>query len=176
MGERGPVPKRSEERRRRNKTDESGQQYVPDRVDMTEFDGGNVVPTPEPNPNWHPAALAIWEAAADSGQRVFFEKSDWAVLALLCSQITQHYRDDLVIEKVKLPMENGSGGGEEVIYGSVPMNGGTISAILKGFASLGLTEGDRRRMRLELKRDGAGEEKQTPEGVVDARERFLGGA
>lgn len=176
MGERGPIPKRTEERRRRNKTNDQGESLEVDQVDLTSFDGGDVVPVPEPNPNWHPAALAIWEAAADSGQRVFFEKSDWAVLALLCSQITQHYRDDLVIEKVKLPMENGSGGGEELVRGSMPMNGGTISAILKGFASLGLTEGDRRRMRLELKRGGDGEEKPTPQGVVDARARFLGGA
>lgn len=173
MGDRGPVPKRSEERRRRNKVHSDGMET--EQVDMTDFDGGNVVHAPEPNPEWHPAALAIWQATVESGQSIYFEKSDWTILAFLCSQLTQHYRDDLVIEKVKLPMEAGSGGGEELVYGSIPMSGATISAFLKGFGSLGLTEGDRRRIHLELKRENDGE-KVTAEGVVDARSRFLGGA
>lgn len=172
MGAHGPIPKRSQERRRKNKTDESGGQYIPDRVDLQNFDGDVVEPR-EPNPNWHPAALSIWEAALASGQRIFWEPSDWAVLGLTCSQISQYYRDDFIIEKVKQPMEDGMGGGEELVYGSRPMTGQEFSAVLKAFSSLGMTEGDRRRMRVELERGQKVEEDLTAEGVVDARNRFL---
>lgn len=174
MGQSGTVPKRSTERRRRNKTNKYGESLVPDRVKLQEFDG-EVVDAPEPNPNWHPAAMTIWTAACESGQRIFWEPSDWAVLALTCSQISQLYRDDFVIEKVKQPIEGGSGGGEELVYGSRPMTGQEFSAILKAFSSLGMSEGDRRRMRIELERGQKRTEPPTVEGVVDARSRFLGG-
>src|SRR5690606_35643017 len=119
-----------------------------------------------PNPNWGPAAQAIWQAATESGQKVFFEPSDWALLALTCSQIDQEYRDDLIIEKVKLPMELGAGGGEELIYGSRPMPAGKFAAILKALGSLGFSEGDRRRMQIELTRGGQKPEQATKGTVV----------
>lgn len=173
MGARGVVPKRSQERRRRNKTDRNGEQYLPDRIDLQNFDGDLVEPR-EPNPDWHPAAMAIWEAALQSGQRIFWEPSDWAMLGLTCSQISQLYRDDFIIEKVKQPMEGGEGGGEVLVYGSKPMTGQEFSAILKAFSVLGMSEGDRRRMRIELERGQKVEPDLTAEGVVDARNAFLG--
>lgn len=70
MGERGPIPKRSDQRRRRNKdggevtTAPSG---VPARLDA-----------PAPGESWHPAALQWYESLSQSGQAVFYEPSDWA--------------------------------------------------------------------------------------------------
>lgn len=153
MGERGLVPKRTQARRRRNLTDEAGGKYRPDRVNLQKFDG-ELVEMGDPPQSWHKAAKAVWNAARESGQRIFFEPSDLAVLALTCDQITQLYSNRLIIEKVKLPMTGGGrGGGEELVYGTKPMTGMEFSTILKAFSSLGLTEGDRRRMRIELERD-----------------------
>ncbi|MDQ3275347.1 MAG: hypothetical protein M3Q39_10055 [Actinomycetota bacterium] len=152
MGERGAVPKRSHARRRRNKTDEAGGKYIPDRVNLQKFDGELHEPDP-PAASWHPAARAIWDAALESGERIFWEPSDWAILRLTCSQVSQEYATDLIIEKVKLPMENGQGGGEELVFGSRPMPAGKFAAIMKVMGDLGMTEGGRRRMRIELERN-----------------------
>lgn len=163
----GPVPKRQAERRRVNTTTESGVDMRVDRVDLQNFDG-EVVEAPEPNPDWHPAALAVWNAACESGQRIFWEPSDWAVLALTCSQISQEYAEDLIIEKVKRPMYGGEGGGEELVYGSRPMPAGKFSAVMKVMSDLGMTEGGRRRIRIELER---GERKGEDRKVSVAQQR-----
>ncbi|MFE7510188.1 hypothetical protein ACFU8I_03005 [Streptomyces sp. NPDC057540] len=71
MGDRGPIPKRSAERRRRNKDDgpaivqaPSGPAEVPD--------------LPESDPNWHDIARDWYESLQDSGQAAFYQASDWA--------------------------------------------------------------------------------------------------
>lgn len=77
MGARGPVPKRSDERARRNK------------VDTTQIVVTGAVEIPDPDPSWHPAALMVWESLAKSGQSRRFEPSDWAAAYLLCGEITR---------------------------------------------------------------------------------------
>lgn len=172
--ERGPAPKRSQARRRRNKTDENGHSIEPEQVELDPEDFPELDPETDPrcqpNPAWHPAALAIWQSAQESGQQVFWEPSDWAILRLTCSQISQEYAEDLIIEKVKLPMTGaGEGGGEELVYGSRPMPAGKFSAIIKTLGALGMTEGDRRRMHIELERFGAPDNTGTPEEVAAAQ-------
>ena len=162
--ERGPVPARSQARRRRNKTDENGESIEVDEVELDPEEFPEFEPKPA-NPDWHPAARAMWDAACESGQTIFWEPSDWAILALTCSQISQEYADDLIIEKVKRPMLGGEGGGEELVYGSRPMPAGKFAAILKAFSALGMTEGDRRRMRMELNRIGQPDPEATPEEI-----------
>lgn len=68
-GSGGPVPKRSDQRRRRN--NENGQR------DVTTAPGAPEVVMPEANPEWHPAAAGWFLSLADSGQSVFYEPSDW---------------------------------------------------------------------------------------------------
>ena len=166
--ERGPIPKRSVARRRRNKTGEDGESVEVQSVELDpeEFPAGY---DPGPPGPWHPAALAIWDSALQSGQHIFWEPSDWAILRLTCSQISQEYADDHILEKVKQPMEAGSGGGEVLVYGSRPMPAGKFSAILKALGALGMTEGDRRRMRIELERFSSPEEEASPEEIQAAQ-------
>ena len=64
----GPVPKRSDSRRRRNKSD----------VQTAVAPAGRKVDTPEPDNNWHPIAQEWFESLAESGQEAFYEASDWA--------------------------------------------------------------------------------------------------
>lgn len=177
--ERGPVRKRSQARRRRNKTDEQGYDDTPEQVELDPEEFPEIDPLDDPrcqaNPNWHPAALAVWEAARESGQRIFWEPSDWAILRLTCSQISQEYADDLIIEKVKLPMEGNRGGGEELVYGSRPMPAGKFAAVLKALGALGMTEGDRRRMRIELERHGGPADEGSAEDVQNAQLALIQG-
>jgi hypothetical protein len=63
---RGPVPKRTEMRRRVNKPD----------VPITKATAGRVV-VPPSSDDWHPVARAWYESLALSGQSAFYEQSDW---------------------------------------------------------------------------------------------------
>lgn len=67
MGTRGPVPARSDQRRRRNKP------ATP--TDKVEVQGA--VAVPPPTDSWHPTAAAWYVSLEQSGQSRFFEPSDW---------------------------------------------------------------------------------------------------
>jgi hypothetical protein len=67
MGARGPVPKRSTERRRRNK------EAKPEQVQPLVAS----VDAPPANPVWHVIARDWYASLIDSGQSQFFEPSDW---------------------------------------------------------------------------------------------------
>lgn len=67
-GTRGPVPKRSSERRRRNEDGGPVQKGV----------AAKVVTVPVADDEWHPIALRWYGALAESGQSRYFEPSDWA--------------------------------------------------------------------------------------------------
>lgn len=67
MGTRGPVPKRTEQRRRRNATDSI--ESVPVATPIA---------TPKADPDWNPIAIEWFESLGNSGQAKFYEPSDWA--------------------------------------------------------------------------------------------------
>jgi hypothetical protein len=73
------VPKRSEERRRRNKSGET------ERVAM---DGDVLVPAP--HENWHPIAHDWYCSLAASGQSQFFEPSDWEAARYVAEVMTKN--------------------------------------------------------------------------------------
>lgn len=78
---------------------------------------------PEP-PVWMDGyARKVYEAFRHSGQAVYFAPSDWVTLALICRHIMASMRKPSAM---------------------------MLSAILSGLASLGATEGDRRRIKIEL--------------------------
>jgi len=150
----GPPPKRSAERRRRNK----------DVVETTVVDLDTLVsadieiPTPpvryeddegeeldEPEWSWHPTAMLLWDSATRSGQSIFLEPSDWAALYMMCEQVHLGLKPR--------PVVIGEAGGEPVIqYMQVPMPGSTLQAVQKMMSSLMMLEGDRRKLRVELER------------------------
>lgn len=135
----GPIPKRSEERRRRNK-DETGLDL--ERVDIAQLASLDVE-IPVADPNWHEISKMMWDSLKRSGGSIFLEPSDWAVAYLLCESIS---RD--LSEQVVGITESG-----EVIKSEIPLKGASLTAYLKGFASLMMLEGDRRRLRVELNRE-----------------------
>ena len=79
MGERGPLPKRIEERRRRN--------AVPGETTV-QMDGD--VRVPKLAPGQHPVAAAWYRSLKDSGQGHFFEPSDWAAAQYVAAAMTKN--------------------------------------------------------------------------------------
>lgn len=69
----GPVPKRSDQRRRRNK---------PAGATPTTAAGATTVKPPAEDRSWHPAAKRWFRSLKHSGQAVFYEPSDWAYAQL----------------------------------------------------------------------------------------------
>lgn len=65
----GPIPKREDERRRRNKPEPGDE--------VKRAHGAPVVPVPEPDEGWHPIAWDWYRSLAESGQSRFYEPSDW---------------------------------------------------------------------------------------------------
>lgn len=63
----GPVPKRSDERRRRNKSD----------VETLTGTAGVVAVAPEADEGWHPLAVDWFRSLAESGQAQWYQPSDW---------------------------------------------------------------------------------------------------
>src|SRR5699024_1364313 len=81
MGSRGPIPKRSEERIRRNK----------DEVEITKIQAGDVVEQPSLGlDDPHPMIVDFWDSLGESAQNRFYEPSDWQY-----ARFTLHFADQL---------------------------------------------------------------------------------
>lgn len=84
MGSRGPIPKRSEERHRRNTDYNTVQVPVSATAEVT---------PPERPLNWCKAAQRIWDSLVESRQSVFFQPSDWAYAWFMCDEITRYVKN-----------------------------------------------------------------------------------
>lgn len=124
MGVKGPIPKRSDEGHRitqaRKKNSELGVANAPH--------GETKIPSPDPD--WHPIARMIWDAALSSGQRIYYESSDWAVIYTLCDDVSYYKSQER-------------------------RSGQMLASINAMMTSLLFTEGDRRRVNIELDRHTA---------------------
>nr|DAS85778.1 MAG TPA: hypothetical protein [Caudoviricetes sp.] len=78
---RGPVPKRSDQRRRRNKPEAAPAVVV--------AMGQQVVKPPTEDRAWHPYAKDWFRALKRSGQAQFYQESDWREAKLVAWLITQ---------------------------------------------------------------------------------------
>jgi len=126
MGAHGPIPKRSEERRRRNKDD---------GPELTQAPAGapeDLPELPDPDPNWHEIAVDWYLSLRESGQAAFYEPSDWAMARYAAELMSRGLSSDR------------------------PPNGQYVAALNSVMTSLLTTEGDRRRARMELERKPAG--------------------
>lgn len=117
---RGPVPKRTTERRRRNQ----GESVT------TAPSGAVATQRPAADSTWHPIAREWYESLAKSGQSQFYEPSDWQYARIVAELISRGLEGDR-------------------------LNGQLFSTIDSMMASLLTTEGDRRRVRVELEKPDA---------------------
>jgi hypothetical protein len=132
MGARGPAPKPQATRRRTNKP----------KNPVVKAAKAPVSKIPKANPDWHPIALEFFNSLSLSGQSEFYEASDWALAVLLAESISR----DL------MPQFVGFTDSGELLHERIPMKGASLTAYLRAMTSLLVTEGDRRRVGLELQK------------------------
>lgn len=166
----GPVPKKDAERRRRNKTpDNGGMSAIPAEVVNLDVAIAGEVEVPVMDKDWHPIAKQMWESQIKSGQVLWMEPSDWAILYTLCESLSR----DLKPQVIGISEETG-----KPIMATIPLKGASLNAYLKAFASLLMTEGDRRRLRIELERqkrlDAAAEGDGKVVDIVEKRAELFG--
>lgn len=130
MGDRGPIGNRSDDlaRPRSRKGGDTGPEVKVGQMRPTEI--------PEADPDWHAIAVMIWDSLINSGQADFYQQSDWAYAYSLCDDVS-HYKNAGRWNKHS---------GEFEAYRSPEM----LKAIQSAMASLLMTEGERRRARVEL--------------------------
>lgn len=127
MGVRGPIPKRDEERVRRNiPEDPTVTVQMPGRVDVPDL--GDVSHLGET----HPLVTEMYESMKLSASVKYFEPTDWQFARLALYTLNQ----ELIAAQ-----HNGK-----------PVGAMKLTAINQMLSALLLTEGDRRRARLEVER------------------------
>ncbi len=142
----GPVPKRSDQRRRQN-LPEPGRELR--KVTET-----GPVRVPAASKDWHPVAARWYRSLKQSGQARYYEPSDWAYAYL-------------VAEMMSAGLEKG--------WGQTPLGTGSgvqAQVVLGAMAPLLVTEADRRRARVEIERED--KPKPTPVTAADDYRRRLG--
>jgi hypothetical protein len=145
MGAHGPIPKRSEERRRRNKDD------GPELVQAPSGPPEDLPELPEPDPLWHPIATDWYLSLQESGQAVFYQASDWAMARYAAELMSRGLSSDR------------------------PPNGQYVAALNSLMSGLLTTEGDRRRARLELERRPAGKQASASVTAIADYRSSIGG-
>lgn len=190
----GPIPKRDAERRRRNDPangaadffdiDEVAKDAEPDSlpwkiaqpVVVPTFDGvwtdadGREVDGDHVGTGWHPLAQQWFDSLSYSGQAIFYEPSDWMLAAVIAETLSRELKPQIA---ATIPATEFSE--SQVIRECVPIKGASLSAILKAMSTLMVSEGDRRRLRLELQRRAheAGEGEGGEVVSMEARRREL---
>ena len=115
----GPIPKRQEERIRRNKPE----------TPVVVLHASGSVKIPELGlEDPHPITLELWDSMTQSAQGRYYEPSDWAY-----ARFTLHFVDDLVK--------------------SNRVNGQVLATVHTMMSDLLVTEGSRRKVRIEVERN-----------------------
>lgn len=109
------------------RTDQVRRPNRKDRPGMQIASGGGAVTVPKPDENWHPVARQLWDALEESGQSQFYESSDWAFAFSLMDDLSYYKRAN-------------------------KRSGQMLQSIYSAMDRLLITEGDRRRARLQLER------------------------
>lgn len=132
----GPVPKRSDQRRRQNK------------VDVDRAANGTTKRGPDAPESLTGLALLWYESLRTSGQAVYYADSDWA--------------SALIIARAVAAFE-----GRPTAH--------MLASILSGFGSLAATEGERRRLRIELERVSEDADEEAAVTALSEWQRRLSG-
>lgn len=141
----GPVPTPSDQRRRVN------QPEIPIDKDI---ERRPAAPYPA-DARWHPTAIQWYDALAESGQSDRYQQSDWATAYFIAE----------VMSRDLLPTVHGVDLATGVpTLARQQVTGASVQAFLKACTALLATEGDRRRLRIELAK-GDQKTPDLPDGV-----------
>ena len=100
----------------------------------------------------HPLVRDLYNSLKESGQSHFYEPSDWQVARIVCQQLNRYLC-----------------GGKQ--------NSQMFGELMSAFGSLMMTEGDRRRLKLEIDRAGTDDSAEKAHVAVmdDYRKKAFGG-
>lgn len=143
MGERGPVPKRSTERRRRNADSKVETVVIPALGPPT-----SKVEPPKVSSRWHPMAKDWFNSLSESGQSQFFEPSDWQAARYVAEVMSRNLR-------------------QQAKFSSV-----LFQVVWSAMSDLLTTEGARRRVRMEIERGVEPETPAGVTAIADYRKRL----
>jgi hypothetical protein len=128
VGIKGPIPQRTDQTVRRNKHD----------LDLSKITAIGTVEIPDLDlDNAHPIVEDLYRSMQTSAQSKYFEDSDWQVARFTMMVLNDYLR------------ETDANGNRK------PISAMKLSAIGQLMTSLLLTEGDRRRVRIEVERTQA---------------------
>lgn len=136
----GPIPKRSEERTRRNAAGEDG----------IELKKGEAQPYSwtRADPDWDEPTRDFYYSFRKSGMAAYFQQTDVQWLWLACDELARY---------------RAMGKQSAMLLGSI------IQMLNSGF---GITEGERRRLKIELDVPQEAESDEVNDKVVQAKNRF----
>lgn len=86
VGERGPVPKRSEE--------SLGHKTKAEKNAVSKAPGAAEVAVPAADEQWHPIARRWYESLAESGQSRYYEPSDWWTAQYLAEAMSRNLSNE----------------------------------------------------------------------------------
>ncbi len=99
-------------------------------METTRAPGAADVKQPRGDGDWHPIVKKLWKAMGESGQSQFYEPSDWAVAYSVMDDLSDYKRQG-------------------------KRSPAMLQVIMSSLSNLLVTEGDRRRVQIELSRPGA---------------------
>jgi len=102
---------------------------------------------PEADPGWHPIARLLWDSTLESGQTDFYESSDYAFLYSICDDVS-YYKT------------------------MGKRSGQMLASIYSAMENLLVTEGARRRVRVELQDEEVGEDDAVVTQMDDYRRQL----
>lgn len=157
MGARGPAPKRSDQRRRRN---------APAAATRTAPAARSRSKRPPVDRTWHPVVKRWYLSLAESGQARFYEPSDWATAVLLAESMSRELAPTPLIDGHGRPVMDAKG---KPMMTSRPPRAAALAAWSSVMSKLLVTEGDRRRLQIELQLpDADGDEEAGSVSSLDA--------
>ena len=98
-------------------------------METTRAVGAAEVKQPRGDGDWHPIVKKLWKAMGESGQSQFYEPSDWAIAYSTMDDLSDYKRQ-------------------------ARRSPAMLQVIMSSLSNLLVTEGDRRRVQIELSRPG----------------------
>lgn len=156
MGQRGPAQKDGPLHGHRPKDQSQVQNLTGDFPEGSASEQ-DIPSAPE---RWHAVAVHVYKSTVKSRQARYYEPSDYMVLFALCEQLSR------CLKPRYAGIAQATG---EAVYARQPMNGGEVTAVLKGLSNLGVTLADRRRLEIDI-RQSQQSDKDDERAVTDINE------
>lgn len=155
MGDRGPSGKRSDMK--------NGHRTKAELGEITKGSAGAEIVWFDAPADWQELTRYMYEGIQVSGETKYFEQSDVVAVRYLLENVDISIRPYEKMSDGKTVLDDS---GKPIMVVPKP-NSNLVSAIMSGLGNLGLTEGDRRRMKMELVRDsGPNEDQENASSVV----------